>query len=407
MRKDEYISAVISQIQNKKARAEVEREISAHIDDRISYYTDAGWDEETANEKAVEHMGEPEKIGEQMSRLHKKVYWWQYSALLPLIFFSLVAYLMLFLTADDRSTAGEMMLYEHIYISLLLVISLFGKTRKDTAMTLIPLLSYLFYLIEYLSNIFTLIMGTDYSFSSFGSPVVVSAVYTLLGRFGSINDIHSMCYIQMPWWLNLLSVMFYLSIAVLLCCSYKSVNKSGIRTLGSAFTKVMVGVTLGVSMTLVITAASIWLGNFSDSFYNDDYVLIERNEQVEIDPSSIECGAFLRCNRGMSFLIDYAYLTPISDDFASIIEDNYCEFITEEYDDIISHKVSCCHAYYKPSSEYLYLTKWKDKDGEMKISKNGTWAKTDIDQELTVKIDSSNYVYIHVIKADNQNGING
>ena len=72
MRKDEYISAVISQIQNKKARAEVEREISAHIDDRISYYTDAGWDEETANEKAMEHMGNAKDIAEKMGRIHNR-----------------------------------------------------------------------------------------------------------------------------------------------------------------------------------------------------------------------------------------------------------------------------------------------------------------------------------------------
>ena len=72
MKRDEYISAVISQIQNKKARTEVERELSAHIDDRISYYTDAGWDEETANEKAMEHMGEPEKVSEEMGKIHNK-----------------------------------------------------------------------------------------------------------------------------------------------------------------------------------------------------------------------------------------------------------------------------------------------------------------------------------------------
>ena len=72
MRKDEYINEVISKIENKKARREVEKELSAHIDDRISYYTDAGYDEETANEKSIAHMGEPKKVGIQMAKLHKK-----------------------------------------------------------------------------------------------------------------------------------------------------------------------------------------------------------------------------------------------------------------------------------------------------------------------------------------------
>lgn len=70
MRKEEYIQEVISRIENKRAKQEVERELSAHIDDRISYYTDAGYDEETSNNKALEHMGEAKEIAEKMEKLH-------------------------------------------------------------------------------------------------------------------------------------------------------------------------------------------------------------------------------------------------------------------------------------------------------------------------------------------------
>ena len=204
----------------------------------------------------------------------------------------------------------------------------------------------------------------------------------------------------------MLSVVFYISIAVLLYYSYKSVSKSGRRVLGSVFSKVMAGFTVGVAMTLVITAASIWLGSFSDSFYNDNYVLIESTEQAEIDPNSIERGAFLTCDWDWSSFIDGAQLTSFNDEVASVTENDYGEFLTEEYDGIISHYVHCWHVYYKPSSEYLYLTKWEVTDGETKISENGTWVKTDRDQKLTVKVDSSNYVFIHVMKLDNQNEIN-
>lgn len=74
MRKEEYIQEVISKIENKKARREVEKELSAHIDDRISYYTDAGWDEQTANEKAMSHMGKVEEVAEKMGKLHDENY---------------------------------------------------------------------------------------------------------------------------------------------------------------------------------------------------------------------------------------------------------------------------------------------------------------------------------------------
>ncbi|MBE6836212.1 MAG: hypothetical protein E7515_08210 [Ruminococcaceae bacterium] len=72
MRKEEYIQEVISRIENKRAKREVEKELSAHIDDRISYYTDAGYDEETSNNKALEHMGDPGKVGIQMAKIHKR-----------------------------------------------------------------------------------------------------------------------------------------------------------------------------------------------------------------------------------------------------------------------------------------------------------------------------------------------
>ena len=70
MRKEEYIQEVISKIENKKARREVEKELSAHIDDRIAYYVDAGWDEDSANEKAMEHMGNVESVAEKLGLIH-------------------------------------------------------------------------------------------------------------------------------------------------------------------------------------------------------------------------------------------------------------------------------------------------------------------------------------------------
>lgn len=73
MRKEEYIDLVISKIENKKARREIEKELSVHIDDRISYYVDAGYDEQTAIEKAVEHMGKPEIVADKMALLHRGI----------------------------------------------------------------------------------------------------------------------------------------------------------------------------------------------------------------------------------------------------------------------------------------------------------------------------------------------
>lgn len=70
MTREEYISAVMDQISSKKKRTFIKREIEDHIDDRIEYYTDCGYDADTALQKAVEHMGDPKEAGEEFDRVY-------------------------------------------------------------------------------------------------------------------------------------------------------------------------------------------------------------------------------------------------------------------------------------------------------------------------------------------------
>lgn len=70
---DEYVKNAAKQIRNKKERTQFEREMKNHILDRVEYYTDAGYDEETAIEKALGQMGEAEDIGTQIGMVHKNI----------------------------------------------------------------------------------------------------------------------------------------------------------------------------------------------------------------------------------------------------------------------------------------------------------------------------------------------
>ncbi len=128
MRKDEYIQEVISRIENKKAKAEVEREISAHIDDRISYYTDAGWDEETANEKAMEHMGDAKEISQKLGMIHAPVLYTIFALVIILFTIRIIinngvnyrAFAYLFEVSDLYEK-----IVDHILTGLLIYLSLF------------------------------------------------------------------------------------------------------------------------------------------------------------------------------------------------------------------------------------------------------------------------------------------
>lgn len=70
MKKEEYIESVLKHIQNKAFINTIANELDEHIDNRQAYYQDCGYDNDTALQKAVEHMGSPDNIGEQMNRLY-------------------------------------------------------------------------------------------------------------------------------------------------------------------------------------------------------------------------------------------------------------------------------------------------------------------------------------------------
>ncbi|MDE6471369.1 MAG: permease prefix domain 1-containing protein [Eubacterium sp.] len=70
MKKEEYIENVLKHIHNKAFINTIANELDEHIDDRQAFYKDCGYDSDTALQKAVEHMGSPDNIGEQMNRLY-------------------------------------------------------------------------------------------------------------------------------------------------------------------------------------------------------------------------------------------------------------------------------------------------------------------------------------------------
>lgn len=72
MTREEYIKEILSQVKSKYAKPEIEKELNDHIDDRIEYYTDAGYDYDYALYKAMEYMGEPEQVGANMNNIHNE-----------------------------------------------------------------------------------------------------------------------------------------------------------------------------------------------------------------------------------------------------------------------------------------------------------------------------------------------
>ena len=70
MKKEEYIETVLKHIQNKAFINTIRQELENHIDEREQYYLDCGYDEQSSQQKAVEHMGNADELGFKMDMLH-------------------------------------------------------------------------------------------------------------------------------------------------------------------------------------------------------------------------------------------------------------------------------------------------------------------------------------------------
>ena len=73
MKKEEYLHKALLLVSNPYTKAQVQRELEDHIEDDISFYTDAGYEREKAENMAMSRMGAPEEMARELGRLHRNL----------------------------------------------------------------------------------------------------------------------------------------------------------------------------------------------------------------------------------------------------------------------------------------------------------------------------------------------
>lgn len=73
MKKEEYLHKALLLVSNPYTKAQVQRELEDHIEDEISFYTDAGYEREKAENMAMSRMGAPEEMARELGRLHRNL----------------------------------------------------------------------------------------------------------------------------------------------------------------------------------------------------------------------------------------------------------------------------------------------------------------------------------------------
>lgn len=74
--KELFLKEVLQNIKSREAREFVEKELNYHLQRSRSEWISKGLSEEAAEEQAVQHMGNPSELGQQLNKLHRpKVDW--------------------------------------------------------------------------------------------------------------------------------------------------------------------------------------------------------------------------------------------------------------------------------------------------------------------------------------------
>ena len=73
----EFLDSVCEQIKYKPIRENIAEELKNHIEEAKENYMQEGLEETTAEEKAIEQMGEAQEIGKKLNKIHKPKLDWK------------------------------------------------------------------------------------------------------------------------------------------------------------------------------------------------------------------------------------------------------------------------------------------------------------------------------------------
>ena len=212
MDKQEYLKEVTKYIQSKKQMESALRELSEHFEDRKQYFLDAGFDENTAEQKTIESMGEAELIGTRLGKVHGR------SFFVPLLIVQIVLGLISsFIGAVfavlycNTPFQYSLVRIESLLLLFLCVFAYIGLRYRYKSIFTIAYIPYFLFLIPKWIICFT-------SFEKFievrcSSGFVWNTIYLLLAKKKQIYIISTHVWeMQVAWWLRALSILFYVGI---------------------------------------------------------------------------------------------------------------------------------------------------------------------------------------------------
>lgn len=263
MNRQDYINTMLAQIDQEQMREEIEKELSAHIDDREEYYREIGFDSDTAAEKAVAHMGSPEAAADGFNKVHKKC------RLIPAILAVLSSVLVVplfgfiilfFCSTDSVMGAG---ITEALFLLYVLGFSLLGKRRNSRIICAVAVTDFVLMYGTYLLKMLHL-----NNMHELCSRIVLKLTCLLTFDFDCLSAFWRVGGITVAPYLTYLSIAFYAVIFILLILVQISVGKLkrptyGLRT--KQFTSIVFQAQKGMCIFIAATMLILPIGPFDET----------------------------------------------------------------------------------------------------------------------------------------------
>lgn len=220
MNRQDYINAILEQIDSKHIREEIEKELSGHIDDREQYFREIGYDSETAAEKAMERMGSPEAAADGFNKVHEKYH--RASAILTAIASAFVIQFFWFIitfSCFDDSVMGAG-ITEALFLMYVIGLSVIGKRRNSRFICFVAIIDFIIMYGRYSFEL-NYLHGID----ELCSRIVLKLSCLLTLDFECLSAFWRVGGITVAPYITYLSIAFYTAVFILLILVLISVGK--------------------------------------------------------------------------------------------------------------------------------------------------------------------------------------
>lgn len=418
MHKDEYVIKAVSQIKNVNAKNEVSTELESHIVDRIQYYKEIGYDEETAAQKAVEHMGDPEAVSSAFCEIYPTVS--VSTAVFATILVVAVVFLfnlVTFFTVDDGQMGYG--ISEFLTLCCFIGLSYYGKNRYSRYICILPIFAYFLTFIRYAR------FAIYYQDNYLCSRIILAFFCLITGDFQGLASFPNVGGITVAPWLTYITCIFYGIILFVLLASFLSACKLrnpqyGLfhKRMGRRITFLQKYILLFSAIVVCISVPVSLIGhvfckkpvesltNYEANLHFDNIVIVQSDTPCSFDEINLDDVLLFNSDYDFS---DYIFAWWMNCNCgANIIIDQFCDDVSVPCGNLMECTVSKETLQCQLNKKYVYIGFIKDRGAyidENNISAFVTISEDDWQETASVgtvcaAVDQYNCVEIVVEKAE-------